>query len=100
MSVPSSSITRRRPSSIASVMLRHLVGDPTAGRPSLVGADVGEALAVRGAAVARAEAAAGNPDVAGQRRQAADGARCPSSRRCPCACELPPSTIIAGRVVA
>ncbi len=51
---------------------RHLVGDSPLGRPPLVGADVGEALAVGGPAVAGPETTARNSEVAGEGGQAAD----------------------------
>src|SRR5207245_3513414 len=50
----------------------HLVGDVASRRASVLGDDAGEPLAVDGAAVTRAEAAAGYAEVARERGQAPD----------------------------
>ncbi len=54
---------------------RHLVWDVAARRSPLESHDARQALTMRGAAVARAEAASGDTKVAGEGRQTADGAR-------------------------
>ena len=100
MSVPNSSNTRTSPSRKASVMRGIWFGlYRPGGRRSSASMVVVQRLAMRGAAVTRAEAAAGHADIAGERRQASD-ARAPCQPLLPLCIELPPRTIIAGFVVA
>jgi hypothetical protein len=101
MSVPNRRSTRTPPSRKASVMRGIWFGTyRPGGRRSEREQVVVQRLAVRGAAVARAQAAAGDADIAGERGRRHPIARAPCQPLLPLCIELPPRTSIAGFVVA